>query len=413
MSDLRCASDKMKRLRTKSESYDTNTLNQQVNVEQKVSECFEEMKKMKAKDADTQLISNQTRLPELYRMRHSQFLIKGLSHLSGSYSSLDASRCWLCYWITHSMSLLDINITNSKAFEIIDFLNRCQNASGGYGGGPGQYSHLAPTYAAVNTLCILATDEAYNSIDRPAMHKFLRSMRGEDGGFRMQEDGEVDIRGAYCAASVAKLLNLDSDDLFDGTPEWIVSCQTYEGGFAGYPGMEAHGGYSFCGLAALVLLGKERLCDQTALLRWASMKQMTFEGGFQGRTNKLVDGCYSFWQGAIFPILHTLLSKQGDSVLSCDSWMFHQKALQEYILICCQHPAGGLLDKPEKPRDFYHTCYCLSGLSIAQHFSEGKLESQCVVGSPSNKIVQTHPLFNISIDAVEKAHEFFKNEKAF
>ena len=22
-----------------------------------------------------------------------------------------------------------------------------------------------------------------------------------------------------------------------------------------------------------------------------------------GRTNKLVDGCYSFWQGAVFPIL--------------------------------------------------------------------------------------------------------------
>ena len=41
------------------------------------------------------------------------------------------------------------------------------------------------------------------------------------------------------------------------------------------------------------------------------MKQMSFEGGFQGRTNKLVDGCYSFWQGAIFPILHTIFSKQG------------------------------------------------------------------------------------------------------
>ena len=30
--------------------------------------------------------------------------------------------------------------------------------------------------------------------------------------------------------------------------------------------MEAHGGYSFCGLAALVLLGKEHLCDIQALL---------------------------------------------------------------------------------------------------------------------------------------------------
>ncbi len=33
-------------------------------------------------------------------------------------------------------------------------------------GGPGQQPHLAPTYAAVNALCILATEEAYNIIDR-------------------------------------------------------------------------------------------------------------------------------------------------------------------------------------------------------------------------------------------------------
>ena len=30
--------------------------------------------------------------------------------------------------------------------------------------------------------------------------------------------------------------------------------------------MEAHGGYAFCGMAALTLLGHERLCDIDALL---------------------------------------------------------------------------------------------------------------------------------------------------
>ena len=43
-------------------------------------------------------------------------------------------------------------------------------------------------------------------------------------------------------------------------------CQTYEGGFAGFPGQEAHGGYSFCGLAALVILNKPELCDLPRLL---------------------------------------------------------------------------------------------------------------------------------------------------
>ena len=41
------------------------------------------------------------------------------------------------------------------------------------------------------------------------------------------------------------------------------------------------------------------------------MRQMKYEGGFQGRTNKLVDGCYSFWQAAIFPIMHMVLRKAG------------------------------------------------------------------------------------------------------
>ena len=45
--------------------------------------------------------------------------------------------------------------------------------------------------------------------------------------------------------------------------------------------MEAHGGYSFCGLAALMLMGKGHLCDTESLLRWAANRQMRLEGGFQ------------------------------------------------------------------------------------------------------------------------------------
>ena len=35
-----------------------------------------------------------------------------------------------------------------------------------------------------------------------------------------------------------------------------------------------------------------------------------------------------------------------DKVLSAENWLFHQKALQEYLLVCCQYPGGGLIDKP-------------------------------------------------------------------
>ena len=38
---------------------------------------------------------------------------------------------------------------------------------------------------------------------------------------------------------------------------------------------------SFCGLAALALMGRARLCDTDRLLRWAANRQMRQEGGFQ------------------------------------------------------------------------------------------------------------------------------------
>ena len=61
----------------------------------------------------------------------------------------------------------------------------------------------------------------------------------------------------------------------------IYRCQTYEGGFSGCPGMEAHGGYTFCAVATLILLNRERLIDVKALARWLVFRQMPLEGGFQ------------------------------------------------------------------------------------------------------------------------------------
>lgn len=40
-----------------------------------------------------------------------------------------------------------------------------------------------------------------------------------------------------------------------------------------------------------------------------------------------------------------------------------------------------------RSRDFYHTCYCLSGLSVAQHFGSGDLLHEVVLGVPENRLV--------------------------
>lgn len=348
--------------------------------------------------------------PLLNRERHIAFLLRGLKRLSEGYECLDASRPWLCYWILHSLSLLENLPSEDVLQHVVDFLGRCQHPDGGFSGGPGQLPHLAPTYAAVNALCIIGSKEALAVINRRTLASFIRRMRDpESGGFKLEETGETDVRGAYCAASVAHLTQTMQRDMFAGTGEWVLSCQTYEGGFAGCPGMEAHGGYSFCAFAALVLLGKEKLCDMPAFSRWIVNRQMRFEGGFQGRTNKMVDGCYSFWQGGAFPLIHATLSQEGDPAIDHQSWIFDQRALQEYILVCCQHAGGGLIDKPGKNRDYYHSCYCLSGLSVAQN----NLSRSNVIGDSSNSLPCTHPLYNICFDGVSKAQDYFSRLKPF
>merc|ERR1712130_860431 len=174
--------------------------------------------------------------------------------------------------------------------------------------------------------------------------------------------------------------------------------------------MEAHGGYSFCGLAAGIITNTAHVLDLDRLVYWAVCRQMQYEGGFQGRTNKLVDGCYSFWQGGLFPLLHKMVSETGDKISLSNQWLFDQTALQEYLLICCQDLRGGLIDKPGKSRDFYHTCYTLSGLTVAQHFctSASQLsETLSVLGDPKNLLVATHPVYNVCVPAAVDANTYF------
>lgn len=157
----------------------------------------------------------------LRRDQTINFLLKGLKNLSEGYECLDASRPWLAYWILHSLELLNVAIEGQQRSEIINFLSRCQNTSGGFAGGPGQVSHLAPTYAAINALVILG-QEALEIVDREKLVLWLDSLRQNDGSFIMHEGGEVDIRGVYCALSAARLTNTYSPELFRNTHQWVL-----------------------------------------------------------------------------------------------------------------------------------------------------------------------------------------------
>ncbi|KAH8395525.1 hypothetical protein KR222_000501 [Zaprionus bogoriensis] len=386
----------LKNLKFNDEKVATITSREQKKTEESVEKCYDRFE-------HDQFLN--PRLTQLNRVEHHRYLDAMLRKLPSNYQCLDSSRPWCVYWILQSAQLLSFTFDDATLDGVVQFLSKCRAPTGGFGGGPGQYAHLAPTYAAVNSLCIIGTERAYRAIDRDSLTKFLFSVRDADGSFRLHVDGEIDVRGAYCAISCAKLCNLPEPvlkELFAGTGDWIASCQTYEGGFGGAPDLEAHGGYTFCGIAGLALLDEADKCDKKSLLQWTLRRQMSYEGGFQGRTNKLVDGCYSFWVGATIPITQATLVGADKGM---EQTFFDVEALQEYILLCCQKSSGGLIDKPGKPQDLYHTCYTLSGVSIAQHSQSA--QSPQVLGDLVNELLPTHPLFNIPPKSVAAALSYF------
>ncbi|MBA0614657.1 hypothetical protein Godav_014923 [Gossypium davidsonii] len=361
----------------------TVTQRDQILVEQQVFDIFKTFYNLPP--------SSQSFMLELQRENHVEYLTKGLTGLGPSFCVLDANRPWICYWILHSIALLDEFVDPELEDNTIDFLSRCQSflgswlhinlvlpvgaagaqahcalanygPNGGYAGGPGQASkildmiivkllptifcmltviigdglfsndsylyetfyfavwvssyrlssciafqlymrelnefnlifqmpHLATTYAAVNSLVTLGGDKALSSINRwsgyaiiefevfigsyltevcnflqrKTIHVFAANERCQWGIQVMHDGGEIDVRACYTAISVASLLNILDDELVQNVGNYILSCQTYEGGISGEPGSEAHGGYTFCGLATMILINEVDRLDLSSL----------------------------------------------------------------------------------------------------------------------------------------------------
>lgn len=82
----------------------------------------------------------------------------------------------------------------SAARSVVEHFLHRRHADGGYCGFPQSLQHLASTYAAVNALVIVGTEQALRSIDREKMYAFLMSRKHASGGFTMHDDGELDVR---------------------------------------------------------------------------------------------------------------------------------------------------------------------------------------------------------------------------
>lgn len=274
------------------------------------------------------------------------------------------------------------------------YKTRCQQLDGGFAGfldapssssSSSSASHVLSTYAALSTLAILHNTNTKPPSSSPSpsplpsrrrLRAFLLSLKhpSGDGTFRATPaaDSEVDARSIYGALAVARLSGLLHDPAVverEKLVEYLVGLQTHEGGFAaerGDGGEEAHAGFSYCALASLALLGAvDRVPDWGGAVRWAAQRQRALEGGCDGRTNKLVDACYSFWAGALPPLL-SLGASAPPGKAPPPRGVLHAGALARYLLAVSQDVEGGGFV------DYYHTCYALSGLAVAVHDLEAQ-----------------------------------------
>lgn len=503
---------------TPADSFQTPTSQEQARVEESIREYVDAYQKEREvklngdQTASTSLLKDEDiPVPSLQKAQHMAFLRRVLEPLPGAYVGFDSTRCWLIYWVAHSHALMGQELDERTRSRGIATLIQFQNSvSGGFGGGNRQLGHLMGTYASVMALAILGgpgpcPDEddialglstqigkgGWDAVDRPKLYNFFVSLKQPDGSFTVHQDGEIDVRATYCVVCVALMLGIATPELFQGVGDAIAACQTYEGGLsaasqhraggeAAVTLGEAHGGYAYCAMAAhlsLSLLSKtgsdvidgkagiwnhaksfsSSKLDIDAVTRWAVQEQgVAIEGGgFKGRTNKLVDGCYGWFSGAGLGtvVAAQLALRDGQGLreseplaaASEDGWqsddaeaesdlfdgfLFDRIALQEYILVVAQAPRGGLRDKPGKNADAYHTCYNLSGLSLSQHRvaidadvrqslvqkwktgtdAEDSWQKSCylamlgwsidpkftrTLGSHENQMVVTHPIFNV------------------
>ena len=383
------------------------------------------------------------------RFDHYHFAQKLITSLPGGYSSLDSGFPWFTYWITNIIYMCKDNydLNYEQKMQFVQILKELQHEEGGFRGSPRGFSHLISTYAAIMSIVNLGIPEAYDIVDIPKMKNFLLSMKNNNfdvckkpsytdkngvylitrgiegefisyhtafpGTFQNHINGESDLRSTYCAMTTASVLNLikwddlSNDPLTKGVVENIKNCQTFEGGLGPEPYCEAHGGYSYCGIATLVLLNKLYEIDVNSFVRWLVSRQMIKEGGFNGRTNKLVDSCYSFWQGSIFNMLY-----MADKNLSNEmELLYDQLSLQAYIIFACQNSkGGGLIDKPGKYPDLFHTNYATAGLALSQECQIEKFN--IILSNDLNKVFEKiNPIYCTTDEIVKKAIRYYAEIK--
>jgi len=314
--------------------------------------------------------------------RHAKFFKRTLQVLPGSQAIYDTQRITIAYFALSGLDLLDrLDMVQDERQQIIDWLYHAMIAPSsttsssatinddllrkcGFRGSAAlklsttsepshayDHGHVAMTYTAVASLVLLGDDLA--RLDRRAIVAGVAALQLPDGSYKAAlQGGENDMRFLYCASALCSMLDDWSGMDRDSAVNYVVKSVGYDGGIGQGPGLEAHGGSTYCAVAALTLMG--RLDDLgearlTGLRRWCLARQGE---GFQGRPNKPEDTCYSFWVGSTLHLLDI-------------QHLADQEANRRFVLSTQDPVTGGLAKWPDSHPDPLHTYLGLSGLALA------------------------------------------------
>ncbi|XAR66295.1 Protein geranylgeranyltransferase type I [Bertholletia excelsa] len=315
---------------------------------------------------------------------HVRFLEMMYDLVPSAYQSQDINRLTLAYFVISGLDMLGA-LDRVDKDDVISWVlslqahpkNEAELNSGQFFGFHGSRSsqfqpddnavwipngsHLASTYCALAILKTVGYD--LTLVDSQSILKSMKNLQQPDGSFMPIHTGaEKDLRFVFCAAAICSMLENWTGMDREKTKNYIINCQSHDGGFGLMPGSESHGGATYCAVASLRLMGfleDDVLYKRAAsciiniplLLDW-SLQRQAIDGGFQGRPNKPSDTCYAFWVGGVLRILGGYK-------------LIDEKALHQFLLTC-QSEYGGFSKFPGELPDIYHSYYSFSAFSMLE-----------------------------------------------
>ncbi|KAK3677787.1 Rab geranylgeranyltransferase [Recurvomyces mirabilis] len=248
---------------------------------------------------------------------------------------------------------------------LIEYVLSCLHDNGGFGAAPGHDAHILYTGYSVQILTMI---DGFDELEKKMpdcngkIAAFVASLQQPDGRFAGDEWGETDTRFLFSAFYTLSLLGYmphqhpNEPPIIDvsAATAHIKACRNFDGAFGVAPGAESHSGQVFTCCGALAIageldsylgeVGKDRLGA------WLSERQLP-SGGLNGRPEKLVDVCYSWWVMSSLAMIGRL------------HWIDKAK-LTAFILQSQDPEEGGIADRPGDMVDVFHTVFGIAGLSL-------------------------------------------------